>query len=72
MQGFIQICHQDIAGARIENARLTVFVVLKRSQDVAARDRKRVIRTSMCAEERDGVLYVFMPPTRARSRAVRR
>jgi uncharacterized protein (DUF2126 family)/transglutaminase-like putative cysteine protease len=24
-----------------------------------------VIRTSMCAEERDGVLYVFMPPTRS-------
>jgi uncharacterized protein (DUF2126 family)/transglutaminase-like putative cysteine protease len=24
-----------------------------------------VIRTSMCAQERDGVLYVFMPPTRS-------
>ena len=23
------------------------------------------VRTSMCAEERDGVLYVFMPPTRS-------
>jgi uncharacterized protein (DUF2126 family) len=24
-----------------------------------------VVRTSMCTEERDGVLYVFMPPTRS-------
>jgi uncharacterized protein (DUF2126 family)/transglutaminase-like putative cysteine protease len=24
-----------------------------------------VVRTSMCAEERDGVLYVFLPPTRS-------
>jgi uncharacterized protein (DUF2126 family)/transglutaminase-like putative cysteine protease len=31
---------------------------------VAAEKAKPVIRTSLCVQERNGVLYVFMPPTR--------
>jgi uncharacterized protein (DUF2126 family) len=31
----------------------------------AAEKAKPVIRTSLCAQERNGVLYVFMPPTQA-------
>jgi uncharacterized protein (DUF2126 family)/transglutaminase-like putative cysteine protease len=44
----------------------------KRAADTVARSTPaappeaatQVIRTSLCAEQRDGVLYVFMPPTR--------
>jgi uncharacterized protein (DUF2126 family)/transglutaminase-like putative cysteine protease len=34
------------------------------AQDEAASDDGAFARTSLCAEERRGVLYVFMPPTR--------
>jgi uncharacterized protein (DUF2126 family)/transglutaminase-like putative cysteine protease len=32
--------------------------------DEAASDDEAMVRTSLCAEQRNGVLYVFMPPTR--------
>src|SRR5450631_2410588 len=49
--------------------REAVAVPLKKSAAPAAlapgQDGTAVIRTSMCVQARDGVLYVFMPPTRS-------
>jgi uncharacterized protein (DUF2126 family)/transglutaminase-like putative cysteine protease len=55
--------HKELLGER------KAAGALKKSaaRDAAAapsQDGAAIIRTSMCVQERDGVLYVFMPPTR--------
>jgi uncharacterized protein (DUF2126 family)/transglutaminase-like putative cysteine protease len=55
--------HRELQGLREEAAALGKSAAFG-APIASSEDGAAIIRTSMCAEERGGVLYVFMPPMR--------